>query len=59
MFFKQEIDSLYCGNIVTTPDFELTLDTRSNFQYPKDGWYWFDTIEEARIFFNTQGVNNG
>lgn len=58
MFFKHELDSLYYGKVVTTPDFELTIETRNDYDYPKAGWYWFDTEEEAKVFFNLQEVTN-
>jgi len=25
---------------------------KDTYTYPVQGWYWFDTEEEARIFFN-------
>lgn len=55
MFFKYQDDVLLNGKVVTTPTFELTLETKNNFTYPIDGWYWFDTIEQAYAHF---GITN-
>lgn len=52
MFVKNDNDSLIIGdNFVYTPTFTLTKETKGEFTYPIDGWYWFETIEEALQFF--------
>lgn len=51
MFYKwdgvqlQEVASVYA------PGFTLTIDTRGDFTYPRDGWYWFDTLQAAQRHF--------
>jgi hypothetical protein len=30
----------------------LFKETKDDHSYPIDGWHWFDTIEEALVFFN-------
>ena len=30
----------------------LLRENHLNYQYPIDGWYWFDSEEESRLFFN-------
>ena len=52
MFYKYQDDTLLFGCVVTAPTFELTIETKNDFQYPVDNWYWFDTLEEAEKFFN-------
>lgn len=52
MFYKLDEDTLLFGKVVTSPTFELTISTKGNFEYPQDGWYWFDTRKEASTFFN-------
>lgn len=53
MFYKlDEDDVLLFGKVVTTQNFELTVGTKDNFQYPQDGWYWFESEKEAELFFN-------
>lgn len=42
----------YLGELVSAPsvyapEFTLTEDTSADFEYPVDGWYWFDTVVEA------------
>ena len=51
-FYKYEEPSLHHGpNYVLAPEYELLKETKDDHTYPIDGWYWFDTIEEARAFF--------
>jgi hypothetical protein len=52
MFYKYE-DFLMYGPIVSFADGSiLVLDAKDTYTYPVDGWYYFDTEEEAKIFFN-------
>lgn len=52
-FYKIENDELFYGpNFVYSKDYELTRETHEDLEYPVDGWYWFDSEEEAREFFN-------
>jgi hypothetical protein len=30
----------------------LNRDQKDDHSYPVNGWYWFDTEEEARLFFD-------
>lgn len=53
MFYKLDEGVLLFGKVVTAPNFELTIGTKDNFQYPQDGWYWFNSENDATIFFNT------
>jgi hypothetical protein len=34
--------------------YRLLKTNRTEYTYPVDGWYWFDTLEEAKQFFNIQ-----
>jgi hypothetical protein len=34
--------------------YQLLKTNRTEYTYPVDGWYWFDTLDEAREFFNLQ-----
>lgn len=40
---------------VQNKNFELTLENKDQHQYPVDGWYYFETREEAEAFFISQG----
>jgi len=54
-FYKYINDELFCGhNFVygAYDAFRLFREERNTYTYPVDGWYWFDSEEEARIFFN-------
>jgi hypothetical protein len=41
-------------NFVLGPQdsFELRREQKDIYIYPTDGWYWFDSHEEACIYFN-------
>lgn len=52
MFYKKEENEiLNGGDTVCTPSVVLTASTKDEFTYPQDGWYWFDTFDEALAFF--------
>ena len=44
--------TLQKANGVCHQDFELTRENHLEWTYPVRDWYWFETEEEARIFFN-------
>ena len=50
-FYKNDGDLLYGPNFVLNADYELRKETKDEHTYPVDGWYWFDTEEEARAYF--------
>lgn len=48
MFYKRDGETLLTApNFVIGPDFELRAETYDQHTYPVDGWYWFDTLDEA------------
>lgn len=52
-FYKYESETLLHGpNFVLTSNFELRAESKDQHEYPIDGWSWFDTIEDACLFFN-------
>jgi hypothetical protein len=51
-FYKLDGSLLYGPNYVLNANYELRRETRDDHSYPVNGWYWFDTEEEARLFFN-------
>ena len=51
-FYKLDGILLYGPNYVLNASYELRRETRDDHSYPVDGWYWFDTEEEARLFFD-------
>lgn len=52
MFYKYIDDTLISGNIINSPDYDLINTYHDTYDLPIDGWYWFDTEEEAKAFFN-------
>ncbi len=42
---------LHGPNFVINAEYELRTETKDDHTYPTDGWYWFDTDEEAYTFF--------
>ena len=51
-FYKNEDSLLLFGpNGVSGPLFDLNPSAHAEYTYPVAGWYWFDTEEEARLFF--------
>lgn len=52
-FYKYESDAVAYGpNFVLSNNFELRSESKDEHTYPIDGWYWFDTMEDAYLFFN-------
>jgi len=53
-FYKNEDGVLRHGpNYVIFPTGEeLNIDLKDTYTYPVNDWYYFDSEEEARIFFN-------
>lgn len=52
MFYKYENTTLMYGPCVISAEYALVTDEKNSYTYPIDGWYWFDTEEEANTFFN-------
>ena len=52
-FYKSESGFLLFGSsYVLAPEYKLFRETHDDYSYPVDGWYWFDTEGEARLFFD-------
>jgi len=53
MFYKLIDNTLHYGPTVQYPSGEyLSIDTMDQYTLPFDGWYYFETIEEANTYFN-------
>lgn len=47
-FYKREKDELHVAPLfVAGPGFELTAESKYQHSYPVEGWYWFETLDEA------------
>lgn len=53
-FYKLDGILLYGPNFVLNATYELRKETKDQHTYPTDGWYWFDTEEEAYAFFGVE-----
>lgn len=52
-FYKLDGDQLLYGpNFVYGPAFTLLRENKDQYTYPVDGWYWFDTEQQAREYWN-------
>ena len=52
-FYKLDGDAVIYGpNFVLNAEYELRAETKNEHAYPVDGWYWFDTDQEAYAYFD-------
>jgi hypothetical protein len=49
-FYKSDLT--YAPNWVIAPGFELLRSAKDSYTYPVEGWYWFDSLEQACTFFD-------
>ena len=56
-FYKLDGELLYGPNFVLNANYELRRETYDQHEYPVDGWYWFDSEESAKTFFNILDEN--
>ena len=54
-FYKLDGELLYAPNFVEASSFFLLKEEKDIYTYPQDGWYWFDSEEDANLFFQ---INN-
>ena len=50
-FYKLDGELLYGPHFVLNKDYELYRETHTEYTYPIDGWSWFDSEAEARVFY--------
>lgn len=53
-FYKLHEDPVVlvrAGKFVHAPGFSLIAENKDSYTLPMDGWYWFDSKEEALAFF--------
>jgi hypothetical protein len=55
-FYRFLDDTLHFGTKIYAPNFTLLADDHESYAYPVDGWYWFDTIQEAEAHFKLNGA---
>lgn len=50
-FYKLDGELLFGPNYVLDARYALRREQHATYTYPVDGWYWFDSEAEARVFF--------
>ena len=53
-FYKHDGDVLFGPNFVLNANYQLRRETKDQHTFPTDGWYWFDTKEDAYTFFGVE-----
>lgn len=48
----------YASTSVYAPNFTLNAADQSEYAYPVDGWYWFDSKSDAESFWGINGATN-
>ncbi len=52
-FYKNDNGSLlYAPNFVSGPGFTILATNNTEYEYPVNGWHWFNSLTEACTFFN-------
>jgi len=58
-FYKNDNGEVLFGpNYVVSLNYNLFKEQKDEHTYPIDGWYWFDSIEEAYSFFGIELPQN-
>lgn len=53
-FYKYDDQLLYGPNFIMNANYQLLKESHAEYTYPVDGWYWFNSLEEACNHF---GIN--
>ena len=54
-FYKNDDGYVLHGpTVVSNTSYVLVDDFKDTYTYPVDGWYWFDSKEEAYAFFGIE-----
>jgi hypothetical protein len=58
-FYKLDNNELQIAETcISGLDLDLHYLQKDSYTYPVQGWYWFDTEDEAKIFFNIPITEN-
>jgi hypothetical protein len=47
-------EGFFAPNAVYAKDYVLLKEQKDTYTYPVNGWWWFDTLEQAQAHFNTR-----
>lgn len=51
------VELIHAPNFVYGPNsFELLRENQNSYNYPTQGWYWFDSLEQAQAFFQIEST---
>lgn len=56
MFYKKIENEILNGENISTPLVTLKVEDKDSYEYPQDGWRWFDTFDEALGYFASANV---
>ena len=51
-YVEETNELLYAPNFVYSPTVTLLKEHKDTYNYPDDGWYWFNSQETAYDFFD-------
>lgn len=51
-FYKFDTTLLYGANWILNKEYTLLREHKDQYEFPLDGWYWFDSLDEACAFFD-------
>ena len=52
-FYKKQNEQLLYGpNTIEGNGYVLLAQDKDSYEYPIDGWLWFESEEEAKLFFS-------
>ena len=52
-FYKKQNEQLLYGpNTIEGNGYVLLAQDKNAYEYPIDDWYWFESEEEAKLFFS-------
>jgi len=57
-FYRLKDDVLQYGTKIHAPNYTLLAEEHESYTYPVNGWYWFDSADDAEAFFGLNGVSN-
>jgi len=51
-YLYQDGGIAHAPNFVENKDYQLYRHLKDIYSYPVNGWYWFDSINDAYLFYN-------
>lgn len=54
---KQNEELLYGPNIVEGDGYVLLVREKDSYEYPVDGWFWFESEDSANEYFGIKSID--